>query len=88
MGMSNAFLSRVLTLSGTPLDKTFNDTLWKVAENLTPSERVGDYTQAIMDLGATLCTRTKPRLYRMSLAYPLCSAPINWIASLSFPMPK
>jgi A/G-specific adenine glycosylase len=26
----------------------------------TPADRVGDYTQAIMDLGATLCTRSKP----------------------------
>lgn len=66
-------LSRILTLSGTPLDKTFNDTLWKVAENLTPSERVGDYTQAIMDLGATLCTRTKPRCTECPLQ-SLCSA--------------
>ncbi len=54
-------LSRILALEGTSADKIFNDTLWDVAESLTPAERVGDYTQAIMDLGATLCTRTKPR---------------------------
>ena len=30
------------------------------AERHTPRRRVGDYTQAIMDLGATLCTRTRP----------------------------
>ncbi len=35
--------------------------LWQVAEDYTPKQRVDDYTQAIMDLGATLCTRTKPR---------------------------
>jgi A/G-specific adenine glycosylase len=35
--------------------------LWPLAEELTPQKRVGDYTQAIMDLGATLCTRGKPR---------------------------
>ncbi len=34
--------------------------LWILAEELTPSSRVADYTQAIMDLGATLCTRSKP----------------------------
>ena len=34
--------------------------LWLLAEELTPHERVADYTQAIMDLGATLCTRAKP----------------------------
>jgi A/G-specific adenine glycosylase len=37
--------------------------LWAAAENYTPTERIADYTQAIMDLGATLCTRSKPRCY-------------------------
>jgi len=31
--------------------------LWELAARYTPTQRVGDYTQAIMDLGATLCTR-------------------------------
>lgn len=35
--------------------------LWQAAEDTTPKYRVADYTQAIMDLGATLCTRSKPR---------------------------
>lgn len=35
--------------------------LWPIAEEYTPEQRVADYTQAIMDLGATLCTRGKPR---------------------------
>jgi A/G-specific adenine glycosylase len=34
--------------------------LWEIADELTPNERVADYTQAIMDLGATLCTRARP----------------------------
>ncbi len=40
--------------------KTLNK-LWVLAEQYTPTERVADYTQGIMDLGATLCTRSKPR---------------------------
>lgn len=35
--------------------------LWPLAEEHTPEHRIADYTQAIMDLGATLCTRGKPR---------------------------
>jgi len=35
--------------------------LWALAEKHTPRQRVDDYTQAIMDLGATCCTRTKPQ---------------------------
>lgn len=35
--------------------------LWLLADEHTPQDRVDDYTQAIMDLGATLCTRSKPK---------------------------
>ena len=34
--------------------------LWQLADTHTPKKRAADYTQAIMDLGATLCTRSKP----------------------------
>ena len=34
--------------------------LWVLAEQVTPAERAGDYAQAIMDLGATICTPQKP----------------------------
>jgi len=37
------------------------ESLWKLADDNTPAENVATYTQAIMDLGATLCTRAKPR---------------------------
>jgi len=33
---------------------------WAKAENMLPHQRGADYTQAIMDLGATLCTRSRP----------------------------
>lgn len=34
--------------------------MWQLAESLCPVERNHDYTQAIMDLGATICTPKKP----------------------------
>lgn len=34
--------------------------LWKLSETLTPSIRVADYNQAMMDLGATVCTKRNP----------------------------
>ena len=34
--------------------------MWQLAEELCPTERNHDYTQAIMDLGATICTPKKP----------------------------
>ncbi len=42
--------------------------LWQVAGELQSHQRPKDYTQAIMDLGATLCTRTKPDCERCPLA--------------------
>lgn len=60
-------LTRYLTLKPTPKQtmKQFENLLWAQAEYFTPkhpqSSRVGDYTQAIMDLGATICTRSKPK---------------------------
>ena len=35
--------------------------LWELAELHTPQTRVADYTQAIMDLGATVCVRSRPQ---------------------------
>ena len=57
-------VKRVLTrwrgITEWPGEKNTLATLWDIAEQLTPSERCADYTQAIMDLGATICTRKKP----------------------------
>ncbi|HLF66344.1 MAG TPA: A/G-specific adenine glycosylase, partial [Gammaproteobacteria bacterium] len=41
--------------------------LWALAEKLTPRQRVADYTQVMMDLGATLCTRLNPNCSRCPL---------------------
>ncbi len=54
-------LSRYLALEGWPGEKNNEQKLWSVADLLTPDVRFNDYTQAIMDLGATLCTRSKPQ---------------------------
>ena len=53
-------LARHETIGGWPGKTRVADELWQVAERNTPHKRVSDYTQAIMDLGATLCTRSKP----------------------------
>ena len=38
----------------------FDKALWQLSETLTPATDTGFYTQAMMDLGATVCTRSKP----------------------------
>jgi A/G-specific adenine glycosylase len=53
-------LARFYAIKGWPGTTANQKTLWQYAEQNTPQERVADYTQAMMDLGATLCTRSKP----------------------------
>lgn len=53
-------LTRLYAIFGWPGNLPVSKQLWAVSAELTPVNRVADYTQAIMDLGATLCTRSKP----------------------------
>lgn len=53
-------LARYFGVHGYPGEKKVEEQLWTYAEQCTPTERVADYTQAIMDLGALVCTRNKP----------------------------
>jgi len=54
-------LTRVHGVQGWPGERAIEQRLWVLADGNTPGARVADYTQAIMDLGATVCTRAKPR---------------------------
>jgi len=53
-------LSRVFLIDGDPSSKKTMEDLWTLAEACTPTADLATYTQAIMDLGATICTRSKP----------------------------
>ena len=53
-------LARFHALHGWTGQASVQQQLWHCAEAYTPQERVADYTQAIMDLGAILCTRSRP----------------------------
>lgn len=53
-------LARYYTVEGHNAQAKFEKTLWPVAEILTPKDDTASYTQAMMDLGATCCTRSKP----------------------------
>ncbi|MDX1587886.1 MAG: A/G-specific adenine glycosylase [Oleiphilaceae bacterium] len=53
-------LARYHGVEGWPGRTAVARALWRHAESHTPHERVRDYTQAIMDLGALVCTRSRP----------------------------
>lgn len=53
-------LARYLAEDDYPGEPQVAKRLWAAAERFTPQVRVNHYTQAMMDLGATLCTRSRP----------------------------
>ncbi len=61
-------LARCFGVAGARADRAADKRLWELAERCTPKERVAEYTQAIMDLGATLCVRRRPLCTRCPLA--------------------
>ena len=59
-------LCRVYALDGEIGSKNFDEKLWQLGESLLPTctEDMPAYTQGLMDLGATICKRTKPLCYQ------------------------
>jgi A/G-specific adenine glycosylase len=62
-------LSRYFLIEGRPSEKRVENELWRLAESSTPPDRAAEYTQAVMDLGATICVRSRP----LCVACPLQS---------------
>lgn len=54
-------LARLFGIDGWPGEKVLENRLWLLAETLLPETGIEAYTQGLMDLGATVCTRGKPR---------------------------
>lgn len=52
--------ARIFGIDGYPGQKSIEDRLWRRAEALLPERDITAYTQGLMDLGATLCTRGRP----------------------------
>jgi len=53
-------LARHFAVPGWPGQAAVLRRLWELAEDLTPAARVRDYNQAMMDLGAGVCVRSRP----------------------------
>ena len=74
-GNAKRVLARVFGIAGDPGSTAVLAALWQQADACTPHQEVSAYTQGIMDLGATVCTRTRP-------ACTLCPMNISCVAAL------
>ncbi|MDR9892704.1 A/G-specific adenine glycosylase [Pseudenterobacter timonensis] len=54
-------LARCYAVSGWPGKKEVEKRLWTISETVTPAAGVARFNQAMMDLGAMVCTRSKPK---------------------------
>ncbi len=81
-------LARFHGIAGWPGELAIARKLWSHAEGHTPTQQVGAYTQAIMDIGATLCTRSKPACERCPLQKQCVAYLQNSIADYPSKKPK
>jgi A/G-specific adenine glycosylase len=61
-------LCRRFGIEGFPGQASLHKELWELAESLLPEGDIEAYTQGLMDLGATLCSRSRPRCADCPLA--------------------
>ena len=85
-GNLKRLLARFAAVEGWPGQSRVVAVLWELAERYTPVERVADYTQAMMDLGALICTPRRPRCLQCPLA-TACAAHAQGQES-DYPAPK
>ena len=81
-------LARFHAIEGWPGAAKVAKELWQISERYTPSWRCGDYTQAMMDLGATLCTRSKPQCEICPIAEACLAREQGLVDQLPSPKPR
>lgn len=81
-------LARCFGIEGFPGDKAVEAKLWALAESLLPDAEIERYTQGLMDLGATLCTRAQPRCADCPVSEQCIALRDDRIAQLPTPKSK
>jgi A/G-specific adenine glycosylase len=80
-------LARFHAVEGWPGRAQVQKRLWELAERHTPVQQVAEYTQAIMDLGATVCTRSRPACERCPLQHACVACQQGRQGELPMPRP-
>ena len=80
--------ARHFGIAGFPGDKKVEAKLWAVAEKELPTKHIEAYTQGLMDLGATVCVRTRPLCLACPVADSCVAKRDGRIQDLPTPRPK
>ncbi len=80
--------ARYFGIEGYPGDKAVGQALWACAEAQLPRDEVRGYTQGLMDLGASLCTRSRPRCGDCPLTPDCVALRHGRVAALPAPRPR
>ncbi len=79
---------RVFGVEGFPGSKPIEDALWRRAVDLLPEQGIEAYTQGLMDLGATLCTRSSPSCAKCPLSQRCVALASDRVQALPVRRPK
>ena len=80
-------LARHMALEGWTGKASVQKQLWKAAEARLPRKRGADYTQAIMDLGALICTRTAPACHACPVSEDCQALQLEQVERFPWPKP-
>ena len=81
-------LARCFGIPGLPGEKKSEKRMWELAAGLLPERDVEAYTQGLMDLGAGICTRRRPRCEVCPLGDECAARRENRISELPSPRPR
>ena len=81
-------LSRYHAVEGWAGRAAVSKQLWHLAQTHTPDVEVASYTQAMMDLGATVCKRTRPACDRCPLSVGCKALALGTPTNFPTPKPK
>lgn len=81
-------LTRFNAIEGWPGKKAIEQELWQIAQANTPTKQTGDFNQVMMDLGATVCTRSKPKCSECPLQQNCKAFALERVSDFPFSKPK
>lgn len=81
-------LARCFGIEGFTGNKKVEDSLWEKAVELLPGKKIEIYTQSLMDLGATVCTRARPQCMHCPLQSQCVALSSNRVSALPTPKPR